>query len=144
MSRLRTTAPAERALASTRRAAQRTHFHRDARDARGAPMGVAMPVPRARPTRPLSQVTKERPLISVVDDDPYVRKAFGRLIRSAGFAVETFPAGAEFLKSLTDHQPDCVLLDLHMPIQDGLEVHAQLTREHFAIPVVVIDRKSVV
>ena len=62
----------------------------------------------------------------------YVRKAFGRLIRSAGFAVETFPSGAEFLKSLTDHQPDCVLLDLHMPIQDGLEVHAQLTREHFA------------
>ena len=36
-----------------RRAAQRTHFQRDARDARVAPMGVAMPAPRVRPTRPL-------------------------------------------------------------------------------------------
>ena len=31
---------------------KRTHFQRDARDARGAPMGAAMPAPRARPTRP--------------------------------------------------------------------------------------------
>ena len=53
MSRLRTTAPAERALASTRRAAQRTHFHRDARDARGRATGEAMTAPCARPTRPL-------------------------------------------------------------------------------------------
>ena len=50
MSRLRTTAPAERALASTRRAAQRTHFPRDARDARGAPMGSPCP-PRERAPR---------------------------------------------------------------------------------------------
>jgi len=83
-------------------------------------------------------VAREPPLIAVVDDDPYVRKALERLIRSAGFAAETFPSGAEFLKSVVDHEPDCVVLDLHMPMQDGFEVQAQLARDHCAIPVVVI------
>jgi FixJ family two-component response regulator len=73
-----------------------------------------------------------------VDDDPYVRKALERLFRSAGLSVETFASGAEFLRSLDDHEPDCVVLDLHMPNVDGYEVQAQLLRIQPNVPVIVI------
>jgi ActR/RegA family two-component response regulator len=55
------------------------------------------------------------PLLAVVDDDADARVALTRLVSSADFAVETFASGAEFLRSVTDHEPDCVVLDLHMP-----------------------------
>jgi two-component system, LuxR family, response regulator FixJ len=73
-----------------------------------------------------------------VDDDPYVRRGLERLFRSAGFAVETFASGAEFLLSASDHVPHCVVLDLHMPDLDGFEVQEQLQREHPGVPVIIV------
>jgi FixJ family two-component response regulator len=78
------------------------------------------------------------PLLAVVDDDADVRVALTRLVSSAGFAVETFASGAEFLRSLQDHEPDCVVLDLHMPEMSGFDVEGALTSDHSALPVVVI------
>jgi FixJ family two-component response regulator len=78
------------------------------------------------------------PLLAVVDDDEDVRIALTRLVSSAGFAVETFPSGAEFLRSLQDHEPACVVLDLHMPEMSGFDVQGALASAHPAVPVVVI------
>jgi FixJ family two-component response regulator len=83
-------------------------------------------------------MNEDAPLLAVVDDDADVRMALTRLVSSAGFAVETFGSGAEFLRSLRDHEPDCLVLDLHMPEMSGLEVQAALASDHSAIPVVVI------
>jgi FixJ family two-component response regulator len=77
-------------------------------------------------------------LIAVVDDDPFVRKAFERLLRSAGFAVEAYPSGSEFLQSADTRRPDCVVLDLHMPGVNGLDVLTQLQLSHTAVQVVVV------
>jgi FixJ family two-component response regulator len=77
-------------------------------------------------------------LLAVVDDDADVRMALMRLVSSAGFAVETFASGAEFMRSVDDHQPDCVVLDLHMPGMSGFEVQDALAVAHAAVPVVVI------
>ena len=65
-------------------------------------------------------------LLAVVDDDDDVRVALRRLVSSAGFAVETYASGAEFLRSVDDHEPDCVVLDLHMPRMSGFEVQGAL------------------
>jgi len=73
-----------------------------------------------------------------VDDDADVRVALTRLVSSAGFAVETFASGAEFLHSLEDHEPDCVVLDVHMPEMSGFDIQGALARGHSALPVVVI------
>jgi FixJ family two-component response regulator len=73
-----------------------------------------------------------------VDDDADVRVALTRLVSSAGFNVETFASGAEFLRSVQDHEPDCVVLDLHMPEMSGFDVQGALTRTHPAVPVVVM------
>jgi FixJ family two-component response regulator len=78
------------------------------------------------------------PLLAVVDDDADVRVALTRLVSSAGFAVETFASGAAFLRSIEDHEPDCVVLDLHMPEMSGFDVQGALASGHAAVPVVII------
>ena len=83
-------------------------------------------------------MTRDAPLLALVDDDEDVRVALTRLVASAGFAVESFTSGAEFLLSVEDHEPDCVVLDLHMPGMNGFEVQATLAHAHAAVPVVVI------
>ena len=83
-------------------------------------------------------MTKDVPLLAVVDDDADVRVALTRLVASAGFAVETFASGAEFLRSLQDHEPDCVVLDLHMPEMGGFGVQGALAVDHAGVPVVVV------
>ena len=76
--------------------------------------------------------------LAVVDDDEDVRVALTRLVSSAGFAVETYASGAEFLRSIADHEPDCLVLDLHMPDLSGFDVQAALAVGHAGVPVVVI------
>jgi FixJ family two-component response regulator len=83
-------------------------------------------------------VVRAAPLIAVVDDEESVRRALERLIRSARLDAETFPTGDEFLETLPDHTPDCLVLDLHMPKVDGFQVQAWLARAKVQIPVIVI------
>lgn len=74
----------------------------------------------------------------MVDDEEPVRKALQRLLRSAGMGVETFPSGAEFLDALPTREPDCLVLDLHMPGVNGFEVQSRLAQSGSRLPVVVI------
>jgi FixJ family two-component response regulator len=77
-------------------------------------------------------------LVAVVDDEESVRKALGRLIRSAGYAVEMFGSGGEFMQSLKRTRPDCVVMDLRMPVLSGFELQAALQRSGVTVPVVII------
>ena len=83
-------------------------------------------------------MTSEGLLLAVVDDDPDVRIALSRLISSAGFAVESFGSGVAFLQSVDDHEPDCVLLDVHMPDVSGFEIQEALAVGHAGIPIIVV------
>lgn len=78
------------------------------------------------------------PLLAVVDDDADVRVALTRLVSSAGFAVETFASGSDFLRTIDHHEPDCIVLDLHMPGMSGFDVQGALARDHAGVPVIVI------
>ena len=77
-------------------------------------------------------------LIAVVDDDESVRRATRRLLRAAGFEVETYGSGTEFLDALKCRRPSCVIVDLHMPGMSGLEVQSNLAASGLGIPVVFI------
>ena len=74
----------------------------------------------------------------MVDDEASVRKALGRLLRLADYAVVGFGSGEEFLASLVTRRPDCVLLDIHMPGLSGLQVQQRLRAAGVALPVVFI------
>jgi FixJ family two-component response regulator len=78
------------------------------------------------------------PVVAVVDDDAEVRVALMRLLCSAGFAAEMFASGAEFVDSIDERMPECVVLDLHMPGLSGFDVQQQLRARHPEVPVVVI------
>jgi FixJ family two-component response regulator len=83
-------------------------------------------------------LNKTRPLIAIVDDEEHIRKALRRLLVSADLDVETFKSGAEFLDSLRTHRPDCVVLDLHMPLMSGFVVQTRLAEASEQIPVLII------
>src|SRR5437667_11056416 len=76
--------------------------------------------------------------VAVVDDEEPVRKVLRRLLRAAGLAVQCFPSGQAFLDSIATTRPDCVVLDLHMPGLNGLQVLAQLQSCRPSLPTIVI------
>jgi FixJ family two-component response regulator len=78
-------------------------------------------------------------LVAVVDDDSSVRSALTRLIRSCGFRVESFSSGKQLVRSVADHQPDCVVLDVHMIEMNGWEVQSNLKSANADIPVIMIS-----
>ncbi len=80
--------------------------------------------------------------ISVVDDEQAVRQSLRRLLRSVGLNAETFASGREFLEAVKQRRPDCVILDLHLPEMSGLEVQAELGRNHLSVPVIVITGRD--
>lgn len=68
----------------------------------------------------------KRRLVAIVDDDPGVLRALGRLVRSLGFDAHTYPSGEALLAALPAASPDAILLDLHLPGLKGLELIAKL------------------
>ena len=87
-------------------------------------------------------MSRNAPLLAVVDDDADVRVALTRLAMSAGLDVEAFASGAEFLRSMQDHEPDCLVLDLHMPEMNGFDLQATLADVGSTIPIVVITGRD--
>jgi len=82
---------------------------------------------------------KKRSLIYVIDDDASVRKAFGRLLRSADLDAETFPSAEEFLSSPKQKENACIIIDIRMPGLSGFDLQQRLSSEGIKIPVIVIS-----
>jgi FixJ family two-component response regulator len=76
--------------------------------------------------------------ISVVDDDESIRQALRGLFRSTGFAVTAFASAQEFLDSDHLRETNCLILDMSMPVMDGMELHRRLIADHFGKPVIFI------
>lgn len=74
----------------------------------------------------------------MVDDKEGVRRGLERLLRTSGFQVQTFGSGDLLLASLRHQTPDCVLLDIHMPGMDGLDVLLRIVELESKCPVLFI------
>jgi FixJ family two-component response regulator len=79
------------------------------------------------------------PRISIVDDDAAVLKSIGRLLRSAGFEVRTFPSPHQFLAQPDRDAPGCIVIDLAMPGLNGLDLQQALLQEGCCVPVIFIS-----
>jgi FixJ family two-component response regulator len=77
-------------------------------------------------------------IVMIVDDDESVRRAARRLIKSFGFAVETFASAEDFLTSGRLPQTACLVLDVQMPGLNGLELQSRLISEGHQVPIVFI------
>jgi FixJ family two-component response regulator len=83
-------------------------------------------------------MAKKRPVIAIVDDDPSILKALAVLLSSRSLQAKTFQSGRQFLASLADELPSCLILDLQMPEMTGLEVQQDLARRGLKIPTIIV------
>lgn len=90
--------------------------------------------------RPVTFVatTSSTPTVFVVDDDVSVRESLEPLIRYAGWRCETFPSAAEFLARPRVFAPSCVVLDVHLPDLNGLDLQQQLATDRLYMPIIFI------
>jgi FixJ family two-component response regulator len=77
-------------------------------------------------------------LVVVVDDDASVRRGLERLLRSAGYAVETFASARAFLDRGDYARASCLVLDVRMPGQSGLDLQNVLVTAGYDIPILFI------
>jgi len=78
------------------------------------------------------------PVIVVVDDDAAVRGSLKFALEIEGFAVRTYPKGADLLGDLRRADCACFIIDQKLPGMNGLDVVAELRKEHIAAPVILI------
>jgi FixJ family two-component response regulator len=80
--------------------------------------------------------------IAVVDDDTSILKALERLLSARSWVTKTYRSGRQFLSSLNDELPGCLILDLHMPEMSGLEVQETLINRGIEIPTIIITSNT--
>jgi two-component system response regulator FixJ len=76
--------------------------------------------------------------VYIVDDDAAVRRSLERLLESAGFKAVSFETPTAFLDAASGLSDGCVLLDVRMPVVDGLSVQASLAKFEIRLPVIVM------
>lgn len=84
-------------------------------------------------------MTSGTPIVFVVDDDASVRRGVQRLLRSAGFAAETYASAPEFLERYERNAAGCVILDLAMPGFDGLQMQKALIERGSVLPIIFLS-----
>lgn len=78
------------------------------------------------------------PIVCIIDDDPSVRRALERLMRSAGIEVAVLESVKAFLEQADRRRQTCVIADVRMPGISGLELPALLKRERFNASVIFV------
>jgi FixJ family two-component response regulator len=76
--------------------------------------------------------------VAVVEDDESYRLAIQRLLKSAGFSVQTFACAEDFLGSGWQRETGCIIADIRMPGMAGLDLQAKLNADHCPIPIIFI------
>ena len=77
-------------------------------------------------------------LFLVVDDSVIIRKGVRNILVAEGYETIEAENGNEALKMLTDHTPDCIILDLIMSEMGGIEVLKALSKKKSKIPVIIL------
>lgn len=76
--------------------------------------------------------------VLVVDDDPDLRASVGRLLRSLGVECQLFASIPDFLKSDQPDGPACLVLDVRLPGQSGLDLQRELAAAKRELPIIFI------
>jgi FixJ family two-component response regulator len=77
-------------------------------------------------------------VISIIDDDPFVREATQCLVRSLGHTAQVFSSAEEYLQSGTGLKSACLITDLHMPGMSGADLQDHLIAEGHRVPIIFV------
>jgi len=83
-------------------------------------------------------VSRDTPVVFVVDDDLSVRESLELLIRFAGFQPQTFASAEEFLSCPRVFVPSCLVLDVTLPNLNGLDLQKRIATDRIDIPIIFI------
>jgi FixJ family two-component response regulator len=76
--------------------------------------------------------------VLVVDDDPDLRASVGRLLRSLDIDTRLFASIPDFLESDPPDGPACLVLDVRLPGQSGLDLQRELAAANRELPIIFI------
>lgn len=82
--------------------------------------------------------------VLIVDDEPDVRALFRTAFELEGATVDEAGDGDECLRCAAVHEPDLIVLDLWMPVRNGLATLPELRRSHPSCPVLVVTAHAAV
>jgi FixJ family two-component response regulator len=82
--------------------------------------------------------TGSEPVVYVIDDDPGVRDALGRLFRSVELRAELLTSASELMGRTLPPVPSCLVLDVRLPGLSGFELHSELLKAKIHIPIIFI------
>ena len=77
-------------------------------------------------------------IVHIVDDDALVRKGTARLLTAAGLQARTYASALDFLNALEPDMSGCIVLDVRLPDQTGLELQAALAQRAVPLPIVFV------
>jgi PAS domain S-box-containing protein len=77
-------------------------------------------------------------MISIVDDDPFVRQATASLVQSLGYRTSTFASAEDFLQSSYIHETTCLISDVQMPGLSGIDLQRLLIAQGNRVPMIFI------
>ena len=79
-----------------------------------------------------------KPTVLVIDDDPALRESVARLLRSLGLEAQLFASISEFLAFDPPDGPTCLVLDVRLPGQSGLDLQRELAAANRELPIIFI------
>lgn len=82
--------------------------------------------------------SEPKPTVSIIDDDRMLREALGSLLRSVGLDVQLFASILDFLRADRLNRDSCLVLDVRLPDQSGLEFQRRLAVADVHLPIVFI------
>jgi FixJ family two-component response regulator len=87
----------------------------------------------------IQNMSDGKPTVFVVDDDASVRAALQDLFESIGMQVVTYVSTAEFLHAKRPESPACLVLDIRLPGQSGLEFQREVRDASLSLPIIFIS-----
>jgi FixJ family two-component response regulator len=86
----------------------------------------------------VQDTSEPQPVVFVVDDDPSMRNALTNLFRSVGLQAKVFGSTSELLQGKLPDVPSCLVLDIRLPGQSGLDFQAELAKANIHMPVIFV------
>ncbi len=90
----------------------------------------------------IATLTSGTPKVYIVDDDAAVRSAIAMLVETCDWDVVACASAEEFFSCYVPGENQCLILDLHMPGQGGIDVQSRLDKQADPLPVILVTAHS--
>ena len=87
-------------------------------------------------------MTDQQKIVCIVDDDPDIRKSLERLLNLHGYCPRCFASIAEFHEHPKPQEAVCLILDIHLNGESGIDLKRQLSRSIPALPAIFITGRD--